>query len=88
MPRAKKFKLITDREELRALCGGRWSRNPRPRCNICKEPTLKVVVDKGKVAGKDRYEEIGRWCPICRHFFKIRRVTKTVATYLDSQGDL
>lgn len=83
MPRAKKFKLITDREELRALCGGRWSRNPRPRCNICKEPTLKIVADHGKAAGKDRYEEIGRWCSEHRHFFKKRLVTKTVATYLD-----
>jgi len=81
MPRAKKFKLITDHEELRLLSGGRWSRNPRPRCNQCGEPTLKVVVDKGYVAGKDRYEEIGRWCPECRHFFKKRLVQKTVATY-------
>lgn len=81
MPRAKKFKLITDPEELRMLSGGRWSRYPKPRCNQCGEPTLKVVLDKGYAAGKERYEEIGRWCSEHRHFFKIRRVTKTVATY-------
>ena len=81
MPRAKKFKLITDSEELRVLSGGRWSRNPRPRCNQCGNPTIKVVVDKGHAAGKDRYEEIGRWCPEHRHFFKKRLVQKMVSTY-------
>ncbi len=42
---------------------------------------MKVVIDKGKAAGKERYEEIGRWCPEHRHFFKKRLVQKTVATY-------
>ena len=81
MPRAKNFRLITNKEELRALCGGRWSKNPRPRCSVCEKPTLKVEVDKGAAAGKDRKEEIGRWCSEHRHFFKKRLVTKTVATY-------
>ena len=42
---------------------------------------MKVEVDKGAAAGKDRKEEIGRWCSEHRHFFKKRLVTKTVATY-------
>ena len=87
MPRPKKFRLITDKEELRALCGGRWSKNPRPRCGVCKSPTMKVEIDMGDAAGENRKEEIGRWCRECRHFFKKRLVTKTVATYLDGVGD-
>ena len=82
MPRAKKFKPITDPEILRALSGGRWSRNPKFRCNQCEGILFKVRIDRG-AAAKPRYEEIGRWCPECRHFFQIRRVTKTVPTYAE-----
>ena len=80
MPRAKKFGLIRDPEILRRLSGGRWSKNPKFRCNQCEGIVLKVRLDRGKSA-KPRYEEIGRWCPEHRHFFKIRRVSKTVSTY-------
>jgi len=80
MPRAKKFKLIRDPEKLRELSGGRWSRNPKFRCNQCEGILLKVRLDRGKSA-KPRYEEIGRWCPEHRHFFKKRLVQKTVSTY-------
>lgn len=87
MPRARKFYPITDKEELRALCGGRWSRNPKARCNQCKTILLKGRTDRGAAAGKGRVEVIGLWCPKCRHFFKKRLVKVTVATYLDGVGD-
>ena len=80
MPRARDFKLIRDPEKLRELSGGRWSKNPKFRCNQCEGIVFKVRIDRG-AAAKPRYEEIGRWCPECRHFFKIRRVIKTVSTY-------
>jgi hypothetical protein len=85
MPRAKKFKLITDKEALRALCGGRWSKNPRPRCSVCEQPTLKATVDTGYNAGKNRIVEIGRWCPKCKHFFKKRTIRKIVSTYREDE---